>query len=94
MVAERIVPLIGPEPPSWFSDNGCSWVPDKWHDVNWAMACRYHDFAYSGLAKISRLTADSYLMINMIRCGAPWRVAVMYFLGVRWFGRHHYTKAK
>lgn len=86
--SDRWKQLFGPPPPADFEDNGCTMSPDGW----WYLACRWHDWAYSGLAGISRLKADWYLFKNMRLLGCPPITACIYFLAVRCFGRRFFGK--
>jgi len=88
------IKLLGPQPPAWFIplSDGCTRVPDKFKFADWHRACVTHDYGYSRYCKIRRVMADAYLLVNMIKLGAPWRIAMWYFIGVRFLGWRHFEK--
>lgn len=80
--------MLGPKPPNDFDGNGCTGVPDGW----WYEACRYHDWAYRPDVPISRWLADWYFFRNLISRHCPMSLAILYWFGVRCFGRRFFRK--
>jgi len=81
--------MRGQRPPGDFLGNGCSFSPDG----IWAEACRWHDWAYSiESAPVTRWRADVDFLFNLMECGCPPRIAVVYFVFVRAFGWSRFRK--
>jgi hypothetical protein len=89
------VSLLGEIPPAWFEaeSNGCSLSPDGIPGiVDWVHACVLHDWHYSAYSQVGKWAADYLLMRNMIRCGAPIRAALWYWIGTTCGGWRAYCK--
>ena len=90
--------LVGPKPPPGFTGNGCTASPDYLRGVPLWVACRLHDWHYSGEAGVSRFLADHYFQRNLFRvCRAyglgrfrSWVVSIHYSVAVRFLGWRNY----
>lgn len=84
-------PLVGPEPPDWFTSDGCSCSPDRYFSTDLTPACHRHDYAYAiGGSELDRLRADQQFRANLLLCGAPGWLAGIYFRRVRLWGFRHF----